>query len=116
MAHGGALSGALFFSRLRRSPSVYTFPNMGTLTPTEIEEQIAEIQEALDLARASYKEALTGDHKSYKLESAGGAQQVVRRNTKDLREEIKALEAELEYLRRRLTGRMNPGLNLRRRW
>ena len=115
MAHRGDPSGSPFLTVAKCYRGAYVRA-MGTLTTAELEAQIVEIEEALALARTAYKQALTGDHKSYRLDSAGGSQRVDRRNTKDLRIEIRALESELEYWKRRLSGRGNPGLTLRRRW
>lgn len=89
---------------------------MGTLTNDELDAIIEGIESALETVRASYLTAITGDQKSYKVDTPGGAQQVVRRKMSEYRDEIRSLESELEHYKRRRSGRGNPSVNLRRRW
>jgi hypothetical protein len=89
---------------------------MGTLTNDELDAKIEEIETALEATNTAYLAALTGDYKSYKVDSPGGSQQVNRRKLSEYRDEMRALESQLEYYKRRRSGRGNPGLNLRRRW
>jgi len=90
---------------------------MSCLTSTQIAEIQAKItkrKEQLTKAEAAYDAALT-EIEEYRFDSGVGSQRVRYRGLDKLRKAITHIEAQIDWLERRLTGKGISALNLRRK-
>ena len=78
-----------------------------------IKKRIAAKEAALTALDAAYLEAST-EIKEYRFDSGEGSQRVAYRNLDDLRNQISALEAEIDALYRKLSGTGVVNMSLRR--
>lgn len=92
---------------------------MSTLSSKErarIQTQITSKEAQLAVANDAYLSALkNAEAQSYKFDSGEGQQSVTRRRPKEIGEEVRRLEAEIDRLYRRLNGTGLHTMNLRRR-
>jgi hypothetical protein len=89
---------------------------MSCTTTTDLQEELADLEEQLVLIKAAYKAAITGDYESYRKSFPGGSsQRIDRRKPSELREEMAYIRAEISRINRILGGCANPTINLRRR-
>lgn len=91
---------------------------MSCLTSTQrtaIEEEIEQKQAQLELANTTYSSLLVKVNKEYRFNSNEGWQQAVKRDLKELRDEIEWLEKSIDSLFRKLRGQSLVNMTLRRR-
>jgi hypothetical protein len=75
----------------------------------------ATLEDLLEEAYDSYSASISSQNKSYKFDSGEGMQSAVLRDLKEQRESIEWLEARIDYITRRLEGKLNVNLNVRRK-
>lgn len=75
----------------------------------------AKLEARLDDAYDALEAALQTANKSYKLDTAEGMQAVVKRDYKEIFDLIDVLEAHIDHIDRRLNGKLNMNLNVRRK-
>ena len=79
-----------------------------------IQAKIVTLSTALTAAEAAYLAALT-EIEEYRFDSGVGSQRIKYRDLGKLQKAIKHIEAQIDWLQRRLTGKGISALNLRRK-
>jgi len=85
-----------------------------TVQIAEIQAKIAKRKEQLTKAEDAHEAALT-EIEEYRFDSGVGSQRVRYRDLDKLRKAITHIEASIDWLERRLTGKGISSLNLRRK-
>jgi hypothetical protein len=80
----------------------------------ELQAELLTLQGYLTDLETAYSASLTGGIKSYKFDSGEAAQAVVYQSSKELKEQIDDVKAEITAINRKLNGTNLKNLNLRR--
>jgi len=88
---------------------------LGTTTRNKIKAKIARLKSQLESLENTLDEAFEKGIESYSFDSGEGKQSTKYRSLEDLQKSRDKIEAELDYLYRRLNGGNIVNMNLRRR-
>jgi len=88
---------------------------MSSATRTALLAKKTLLEGLLEDAYSAYEAALATATKSYKLDTGEGMQTVIKRDYKEMTNTIEHLEARIDHITRRLTGKLNMNLNVRRK-
>lgn len=76
--------------------------------------RLAKREASLETVEATYDELLANGVESYRFDSTEGEQQTKRRSLKEVKEQVDSLQAEIDNIRRTLSGTGIVNMNLRR--
>jgi hypothetical protein len=78
-------------------------------------EQKARLEALLDEAYDTFETSITSVNKSYKFDSGEGMQSATLKDSEEIQKQIDWIEARLDFVCRRLEGKLNVNINVRRK-
>jgi tetrahydromethanopterin S-methyltransferase subunit B len=91
--------------------------NLSSTRVAELEAQLTKLESSLEKAYTAYDSALeTGGVKSFKFDSGEASQWAQYHSLSDISDQIDRIEARIDYINRKLNGRANVILALRRKY
>ena len=88
---------------------------INSTTRTRLLARLAKREASLVIVEVTYDEALAVNLEMYRFDSTEGEQTSKRRKLQDLKDQVDSLQAEIDNIRRRLSGQGIVNMNLRRR-
>lgn len=88
---------------------------LNSTTRTRLQARLTKRETSLAIVEVTYDEALAVNLEMYRFDSTEGEQTSKRRKLQDLKDQIDSLQADIDNIRRRLSGTGIVNMSMRRR-